>query len=75
MVARRASAIPVPSADFMLRNPLKKGQVDHFPFPFGIQHTGSVYGSMANDYPAIGVVGVLDMLFVFFLGQGKSPFL
>ena len=46
-----------------------------FPFPFGIQHTGSVYGSMANDYPAIGVVGVLDMLFVFFLGQGKSPFL
>ena len=28
-----------------------------------------------HGYPAIGVMGVLDMFFVFFLGHGKSPFL
>lgn len=46
-----------------------------FPLPFGIQHTGSDYGSMANDYPAIGVMGKLDMLFVVLVGYGKSPLL
>ena len=56
----------------MKQLPIFKGD---FSFPLGKQHTGSVYGSMANDYPAIGVMGVLDMFFVFFLGHGKSPFL
>ena len=33
MVARCAAAAPVPSADFMLRYALEKGQVEHFPVP------------------------------------------
>jgi len=47
-----------------------------FPTPFRPQYTGCVYGGVANDNLAKGVVCVLDMLFVGFkIGHGISPFL
>ena len=40
------------------------------------QHTGSVKGRMANNNPAIGIMGIADMFLIgFVFSHGKSPFL
>ncbi len=47
-----------------------------FPFPPCRQHTGSVKGRMANNNPAIGIMGITNMFLIGFLfSHGKSPFL
>lgn len=44
-----------------------------FPFPPCHQHTGSVKGRMANNNPAIGIMGIADMFLIgFIFGHGKS---
>ena len=48
----------------------------YFPTAAAAYAPGCVYGGVANDNPAKGIVRVSDMLLVFFnLGHGKSPFL
>ena len=47
-----------------------------FLFPPRRQHTGSVKGRMANNNPAIGIMGIADMFLIgFVFSHGKSPFL
>ena len=48
----------------------------NFPAAAAAYAPGCVYGSMANDNPAKGIVRVSDMLLIFFVfSHGKAPFL
>ena len=45
------------------------------PFYDSRQHTGSVKGRMANNNPAIGIMGIVDIFLIgFVFSHGKSPF-